>query len=45
MTGILLICSIPFFVLGVSNYYYLDDKGIHMNDLMSLEETDYRWDT
>jgi hypothetical protein len=45
LTGLLLVCSIPLFVLGVSNYYYLDDKGIHVNELMSLEETDYRWDT
>jgi hypothetical protein len=45
MTGLLLVCSIPFFALGVSTYYYLDDEGIHVNELMSLEETDYRWDT
>jgi hypothetical protein len=45
VTGLLLICSIPFFALGVSTYYFLDDEGIHVNELMSLEETDYRWDT
>jgi hypothetical protein len=45
MTGLLLICSIPFFALGVSTYYFLEDEGIHVNELMSLEETDYRWDT
>jgi hypothetical protein len=45
MTGLLLICSIPFFALGVSTYYFLEDEGIHVNELMSLEERDYRWDT
>jgi hypothetical protein len=45
VTGLLLVCSIPFFALGVSTYYFLDDEGIHVNELMSLEETDYRWDT
>jgi hypothetical protein len=45
VTGLVLACSIPFFALGVSTYYYLDDEGIHVNELMSLEETDYRRDT
>jgi hypothetical protein len=45
LTGLLLICSIPFFTLGVSTYYYLDENGVHISKLMSLEETDYRWDT
>jgi hypothetical protein len=45
ITGLLFVCSIPFFALGVSTYYYLDNDGIHMNELMSLEEIDYRWET
>lgn len=42
--GILLITSIPAFVFSLTNYYYLDDEGIHYNYLTSIKETEYKWD-
>ncbi|CAH2714226.1 hypothetical protein BACCIP111895_01387 [Neobacillus rhizosphaerae] len=44
ITGILLIASIPAFALSLTNYYYLDEEGIHYNALTSLKETEYKWD-
>ncbi|MEO2075539.1 MAG: hypothetical protein ABGX20_09055 [Bacillus sp. (in: firmicutes)] len=43
LTGILLLASIPAFILSLTNYYYLDDSGIHYNSLKGLEETVYSW--
>lgn len=43
ITGILLLASIPGFILSLSNYYYMDDEGIHYNALNSLGETEYGW--
>ncbi|WNF24633.1 hypothetical protein [Mesobacillus jeotgali] len=37
--------SIPFFMFGVSNYYYLDDKGMHFNEHKTFNTIDsYYWD-
>jgi hypothetical protein len=44
VTGLLMLASIPFWCLGVTDYYYFDDEGIYYNKLLSLEETEYRWD-
>ena len=41
---IMLIASIPAFLLSLTNYYYLDKDGIHYNKLTSLNEKEYRWD-
>lgn len=42
-TLILLLLSIPIFYLSLTNYYYLDSKGIHYNDLFDLKEREYKW--
>jgi uncharacterized membrane protein len=44
VTCLIILSTIPFFLLSISNYYYFDDKGIHYNYLMSLGETDYQWE-
>ncbi|MHC0036380.1 hypothetical protein [Pseudoneobacillus sp. C159] len=44
ITCLLFFCAIPFFYLGITNYYYLDEEGYHSNDLFSTQETVYRWD-
>ena len=37
--------SIPFFMFGVSNYYYLDGEGLHFNDLETFNTiTSYKWE-
>ncbi|MEH7077017.1 hypothetical protein [Neobacillus drentensis] len=41
---VLLLSSIPAFVLSLTNYYYLDKEGIHYNNLMGFDEKEYRWD-
>ncbi|CRK82700.1 hypothetical protein BN000_02644 [Neobacillus massiliamazoniensis] len=43
---IFLICwSIPFFIYGISNYYYFDKKGLHYNHLESINQiTTYEWE-
>ncbi|WP_226087440.1 hypothetical protein [Mesobacillus sp. S13] len=41
---LLILGSIPFFLFGVSNYYYLDDKGMHFNDHKTFNTIDsYYW--
>lgn len=35
--------SIPFFILGSFNYYYIDNEGIHYNQIKSLNVTFYPW--
>lgn len=40
---ILLVLCIPFFILSLTNYYYLDDEGVHYNSLTSLKEKQYKW--
>lgn len=42
---VLMTLSIPFFMYGISNYYYLDDKGIHFNDVKTFNTiTSYEWE-
>jgi hypothetical protein len=43
ITGMLLLISLPAFIFSLTNYYYLDDDGIHYNSLLSLKETEYKW--
>lgn len=44
ITILLMTLSIPFFMFGISNYYYLDDKGIHFNDVNTFNTiTSYEW--
>lgn len=43
MTGLILL-SIPSFIFSMTNYYYLDDKGIHYNFITGLQEKDYLWE-
>lgn len=41
---LLILGSIPFFLFGVSNYYYLDDEGMHFNDHKTFNTIDsYYW--
>lgn len=40
----LIIITIPVFILSLTNYYFLDDKGIHYNTITSLKEQEYRWE-
>jgi hypothetical protein len=42
--GILLLASIPAFLLSLTNYYYLDDSGIHYNSLKGMKEKEYKWE-
>ncbi|ETI68202.1 hypothetical protein [Neobacillus vireti] len=42
--AVLLIVSIPAFVQSLTNYYYLDEDGIHYNALTSFKEKEYKWD-
>ncbi|MEH7884344.1 hypothetical protein V7654_08455 [Bacillus sp. JJ1609] len=45
ITLLLMTLSIPFFMFGISNYYYLDDKGIHFNDVKTFNTiTSYEWE-
>lgn len=44
ITILLMTLSIPFFMFGISNYYYLDDKGIHFNDVNTFNTIkSYEW--
>ena len=43
LTGFLLLVSIPAFMFSLTNYYYLDDAGIHYNALNGIEEKEYSW--
>lgn len=36
--------SVPLFVAGTNNYYYLNDKGIHYHYLMKMDKEVYSWD-
>lgn len=41
---LLILGSIPFFMFGVSNYYYLDDKGVHFNEHTTFNKiSSYHW--
>jgi hypothetical protein len=40
----MILLSLPLFFLSVTNYYYMDDEGIHLNKLMSIQVTSYNWD-
>lgn len=43
-TALLLCLSIPCFMLGVANYRYMDDEGLHINYLKTLNEiTTFGW--
>ncbi|WLR57526.1 hypothetical protein LC048_12095 [Mesobacillus subterraneus] len=36
---------VPFFMFGVSNYYYLDDQGMHFNDYKTFNTINsYYWE-
>ncbi|MBS8263629.1 hypothetical protein DYI25_04120 [Mesobacillus boroniphilus] len=44
-TLFVLLGSIPFFMFGVSNYYYLDDQGMHFNDYKTYNTINsYYWE-
>lgn len=43
ITALLILGSIPAFIFSLTNYYYLDDDGIHYNGLTSLKEKEYQW--
>lgn len=43
-TVIIILLTIPLFYLSLTNYYYLDEEGIHYNSLTSLKEKEYKWD-
>jgi len=43
VSSFFILWSIPLFVLGVSNYYYVDERCIHYNYLGSINETAYEW--
>jgi hypothetical protein len=42
--GLLALVSIPVFVLSLTNYYYIDDEGIHYNQLTGFQEAEYKWE-
>lgn len=42
--GVFAVLSIPVFLLSLSNYYYVDDQGIHYNQLISFREAEYKWE-
>ncbi|GHI00953.1 hypothetical protein [Neobacillus kokaensis] len=42
--SLLLLISIPVFYLSLTNYYYVDDKGVHYNSLISISEEEYKWE-
>lgn len=45
ITLVFILGSIPFFMFGVSNYYYLDDQGIHFNGEKTLNTINsYYWE-
>lgn len=47
LTGIMVcfvLLSIPSFIFSMTNYYYLDDKGIHYNFITGLQEKEYQWE-
>ena len=44
ITMLLMTLSIPCFMFAISNYYYLDDNGIHFNELDTFNTiTSYQW--
>ncbi|WML40088.1 hypothetical protein RCG19_23565 [Neobacillus sp. OS1-2] len=43
ITGLLLLVSLPAFMLSMTNYYYMDEKGIHYNGLTGFAEKEYKW--
>lgn len=42
--GLLILISLPVFFLSLTNYYYVDDDGIHYNQLTSLKEDEFKWE-
>lgn len=40
----LVLLSIPFFILSMTNYYYLDNRGIHYNFITGFQEKEFRWE-
>ncbi|MDN3018697.1 hypothetical protein PH210_21145 [Paenibacillus sp. BSR1-1] len=44
VTWVLILGSIPVFVMSLTNYYFFDEKGIHYNSLTKIREEDYEWD-
>jgi hypothetical protein len=44
ITPILVLLSIPIFVLSLLNYYYIDEAGIHYNSVTSIKEEHYKWE-
>jgi hypothetical protein len=42
-TGVLILITFPAFILSLTDYYYLDQKGIHYNGLLELKENEYKW--
>ncbi|WP_223595573.1 hypothetical protein [Neobacillus bataviensis] len=44
VTWILILGSIPAFVMSLTNYYFFDEKGIHYNSLTKIREEEFKWD-
>jgi hypothetical protein len=44
ITGLFILLSVPFFIFSLTNYYYLDQKGIHYHSLTSIKEREYQWE-
>ncbi|RSD28835.1 hypothetical protein [Mesobacillus subterraneus] len=45
ITLFLMLGSIPFFMFGVSNYYYMDEEGLHFNEEKSFNAIQsYKWE-
>lgn len=41
---VLMFGSVPFFMFGISNYYYLNDEGLHFNEAKSFNDIhSYGW--
>lgn len=44
VSAALILLSIPFFMYGVSNYYYFDEQGLHHNPAETFNQIDvYEW--
>ncbi|MBT2691608.1 hypothetical protein J7E32_01125 [Bacillus sp. ISL-55] len=45
ITLLIMLGCVPFFMFGVSNYYYLDDQGMHFNDYNTFNTINsYHWE-
>ncbi|MEH7336007.1 hypothetical protein V7161_25605 [Neobacillus drentensis] len=44
VTWVLILGSIPAFVMSLTNYYFFDEKGIHYKALTKIREEEFKWD-